>query len=154
MNILKKAFCFMMIFVFTFGFSACGENNTDKPAVAFPFEELNEIYDSGKESKGERFDEKNKGRRFIVDSAYVKNVSFKSSTEYDVFCYVKSGERTFNFRLYVDTALGEVTKEYLDTLEKDDVIGFEGTFLSQTKRSYLSSFSNIKFISAQTAENS
>ncbi|MBQ3007098.1 MAG: hypothetical protein IJD78_06015 [Clostridia bacterium] len=146
MNILKKAICSVMVLILTLGLTACGGNVADEPAVEFPFAELNEIYDSDDTAKGDRFDEKNSGRRYIVNSVTVKNVSFKSSTEYDVFCYVKSGERTFNFRLYVDTTLGDVTREYLDSLEKDDVISFEGSFLSQTSRSYLSSFNNIKFL--------
>lgn len=146
MKLFKKLLCSVMIFVFAFGFTACTGNNADKPAVTFPFEELNEIYDSGKDSKGERFDDKNEGRRYIVESACVKSVSFKSSTEYDVFCYVESGDRTINFRLFVDTSLGEVTKEEIDSLEKGDIISFEGTFLSQTKRSYLSTFKEIKFL--------
>ena len=144
MNIFKKAVCSLMILLLAFSFTACG--NESKPAVDFPFAELNEIYDSDDDAKGDIFDETNNGRKYIVNSATVKSVSFKSSTEYDVFCYVKSGERTFNFRLYVDTSLGEVTREYLDSLEKDDIISFEGSFLSQTSRSHLSSFNNIKFL--------
>lgn len=149
MNIIKKVLCLISVLVFAFGFSACSGNEATKEAVAFPFEELNEVYDSGKDSKSERFDKKNEGKRFFVDSATVKRVSFKSSTEYEVFCYVESGERTINFRLFVDTSMGEVAREYLTSLNEGDVVSFEGTFLSQTTRSNLSSFSNIKFTSAE-----
>lgn len=145
MNILKKIICCLMIAAFAAGFTACN-NNANKPAVEFPYAELNEIYDSEKDSKEERFDKKNLDRRYIVKSAEIKNVIFKSSTEYDVFCFVKSGERTFNFRLYVDLSLGEITKEYIDSLEKGDIVNFEGTFLSQTQRGHLSSFKEIKFL--------
>lgn len=149
MNIIKKVLCLISVLVFAFGFSACGGNEATKAAVAYPLEELNEVYDSGKDSKSERFDKKNEGKRFFVESATVKRVSFKSSVEYEVFCYIESGERTINFRLFVDTSLGEVTREYLDSLKEGDVVSFEGTFLSQTTRSNLSSFSHIKFTSAE-----
>lgn len=153
MNIFKKVLCFIAVLTFAFGFSACGGNGnetTTKAAVEFPFEELNEIYDSGKDSKSERFDKKNEGKRFFVDSATVKRVSFKSSVEYDVFCCAESGGRTINFRLFVDLSSGEVTREYIDSLKEGDVISFEGTFLSQTpSRSNLTTFNNIRFITAE-----
>lgn len=148
MNTLKKLICFITVLILAFSFTACG--NETKPAVDFPFAELNEIYDSDDTAKGDRFDENNNGRKYIVNSATVKSVSFKSTTEYDVFCYVKSGDRTFNFRLFVDTSLGDVTREYLNSLEKGDVISFEGSFLSQTSRAHLSIFNNIKFLNTES----
>lgn len=152
MNALKKIFCLILTVLFVFGCSACSDSedkeSETQAAVEFPFAKLDEIYDSGKDSKSDRFDKKNEGKRFSVDSVYIKSVIIKSSVDYDVFCYKTYGDRTFNFRLFVDLENDGITAEFIQSLQPNDLVSFEATFMSQTPRSCLSTFNNIKFTSA------
>lgn len=133
MSISKKVICIIMSFIFAFSFSACSgngkEETTSVPASEFPIDKLTEAHLSGNGAVYDTCVSELVNERYIMTHAKVYEVESRTRVRCGYSLYDDDWPLHYNaFTLELPEPHNAIEgqHEILLTLQKDDIIVFEG----------------------------